>query len=62
MLPGAKKKYNFVNLRVLRGKKTTKEQHMEMMLPTKTSELSPRGALGHSEEQKDGLSLFQNIF
>lgn len=61
MLPGAKKKNNFVNLWVLRGKRQQKN-NMEIMFPSKILELSLQGALGHSEEQKEGLTLFQNIF
>lgn len=57
MPPGEKKKNNFANLWVLRGKRQQKN-NMEMMFPTKTSELSLQGALGHSEEQKEGLTLF----
>lgn len=61
MLPGVKKKNNFVNLWVLMGKRQQKN-NTEKMFPTKTSEFSLQGALGHSEEQKEDLTLFSNIF
>lgn len=51
MLPEAKKKNNFVNLWVLRGKRQQKN-NTEIMFPSKTLELSLQRALGHSEEQK----------